>query len=95
MYRNVYGVTGATERNKYQGGSCIKLGDKMKDEKKIRLSVILSTALIIFVLSYNVFQDYIMTEVGGHLKRRLYYEKVILKKGLTLHNAEYWRKMEE
>ena len=67
----------------------------MKDEKKFRVLAILSTGLIICMLSYNVFQDYIMTEVGGHLKRRLYYEKVILKKGLTLHKAKYWRKMEE
>ena len=67
----------------------------MKEEKKFRVLAILSTGLIICMLSYNVFQDYIMTEVGGHLKRRLYYEKVILKKGLTLHKAKYWRKMEE
>ncbi len=67
----------------------------MKDEKKFKVLVILSTALIICMLSYNVLQEYFMTEIGGHLKRRLYYEKVILKKGLTLHNAEYWRKMEE
>ncbi|MEN8264653.1 MAG: hypothetical protein ABFR82_14465 [Nitrospirota bacterium] len=67
----------------------------MKEEKKFRILTVLSTLLIIFILSYNVFQDYITTEIGGHLKRRLYYEKVILKKGLTLHKAKYWKKMEE
>jgi hypothetical protein len=67
----------------------------MKDEKKFRILSVLSIVLIICILSYNVLQEYFMTEIGGHLKRRLYYEKVILKKGLTLHKAEYWRKMEE
>ncbi len=67
----------------------------MKDEKKFRILTVLSTLLIISILSYNVLQEYFMTEIGGYLKRRVYFEKVILKKGLTLHEAEYWRKMEE
>ncbi len=67
----------------------------MKDEKKFKVLAILSTALIICILSYNVLQGYFITEIGGHMKRRIYFEKVILKKGLTLHKAEYWRKMEE
>jgi hypothetical protein len=67
----------------------------MKDEKKFRILTVLSTLLIICILSYNVLQEYFMTEIGGYLKRRIYFEKVILKKGLTLHEAKYWRKMEE
>ncbi len=67
----------------------------MKDEKKFRILSILSTLIVVAILSYNVLQEYFMTEIGGHLKRRLYFEKVILKKGLTLHKAEYWREMEE
>ncbi len=66
----------------------------MKDERKFRILSILSTLIVVAILSYNVFQEYFMTEIGGHLKRRLYFEKVILKKGLTLHKAEYWRKMD-
>ncbi len=67
----------------------------MKDEKKFRILTLFSTLLIICILSYNVLQEYFMTEIGGYLKRRIYFEKVILKKGLTLHEAKYWRKMEE
>ena len=67
----------------------------MKDEKKFRALAVFSTLLIICILSYNVLQEYFMTEIGGYLKRRVYFEKVILKKGLTLHEARYWRKMEE
>lgn len=67
----------------------------MKDENKLRSFTILSAVLIVFILSYNVLQEYFSTELGGYLKRRIYYEKVIIKKGLTLHNAKYWRKLEE
>jgi hypothetical protein len=67
----------------------------MKDEKKFRMLIIISTLLIVFILSHNIFQEYFMTEIGGYLKRRIYYENVISKKGLTLHKAKYWRKMEE
>jgi hypothetical protein len=67
----------------------------MKDEKKFRILTIISTLLIVCILSHNIFQEYFVTEIGSYLKRRIYYEKVISKKGLTLHKAKYWRKIEE
>jgi hypothetical protein len=67
----------------------------MKDDTKFRVTVILSTLFVASILSYNILQEYFMTEVGSYLKRRIYYEKVISKKGLPLHDAKYWRKIEE
>jgi hypothetical protein len=67
----------------------------MKDDGKLRVTVILSTLFVASVLSYNILQEYFMTEFGSYLKRRIYYEKVISSKGLTLHDAKYWRKIEE
>jgi hypothetical protein len=67
----------------------------MKDDKKFKIFSIISTVLVICILSYSIFQEYLATELGGYLKRRLYYEKVILKKGLTLHEGKYWKKVEE
>ena len=67
----------------------------MRDNKKFRILTILSTVLVVCILSYNIFQEYFMTGIGSYLKRRAYYEKVISKKGLTLHNAKYWRRVEE
>lgn len=67
----------------------------MKDDKKIKILTILSTILIVCILSYNIFQEFFATEIGSYIKRRAYYEKVITKKGLTLHKAKYWRKLEK
>ncbi len=67
----------------------------MQDNKKFRIVTILSTLLIVCILSYNILQEYFMTEIGGYLKRRIYYETVISKKGLKLHDARHWRKIEE
>ncbi len=67
----------------------------MKDERKFRILAVLSIFLIVCILSYNILQEFFMTEIGGYLKRRIYYERVISKKGLTLHKGKYWRKMDE
>lgn len=67
----------------------------MRDNKKFKILMFLSTLLIVFILSYNILEEYLATEIGGYVTRRAYYEKVISKKGLTLHKAKYWKKMEE
>ncbi len=66
----------------------------MKDEKKFRVLMILATFLVVCILSYSILEEYLMRETVGYLKRRIYYEKVISKKGLTLHKGKYWRKAE-
>jgi hypothetical protein len=66
----------------------------MTDERKFRIFSSIVTILILLIISYNLSQEYLMTELGGYLKRRIYYETVIKKKGLSLHRAEYWRKKE-
>ena len=66
----------------------------MKDQGKFRLCIVFSTVLILFILSHNILQEYLKTEVGGYLKRRVYFEKVISKQGLTLHKGKYWKKIE-
>jgi hypothetical protein len=67
----------------------------MKDDRKFRVTAIISLLLIVLILSYNILQEYYMTEIGGYLTRRAYYEKVISKKGLKLHKAKFWRNIEE
>ena len=64
----------------------------MTDDRKFRVFSSLAAILIVLIISYNLSQEYLMTELGGYLKRRIYYETVIKKKGLSLHRAEYWRK---
>ncbi len=64
------------------------------DSKKFRLLALLVTALTILTLSYNVLSGYFMPEIEGYIKRRIYYESVISKKGLSLHKGMYWKEEE-
>ena len=54
----------------------------MKDEKKFRVLMILATFLVVCILSYSILGEYLMRETVDYLKRRIYYEKVISKRGL-------------
>lgn len=66
----------------------------MSDVKKFNIVIKLVTALVVLILSYNILQEYILTGAGDYVKRRLYYEKVISKKDLSLHKGMYWKEKE-
>ena len=66
----------------------------MKDEKKFRLSVIFAAALCVFAIAYNIAEEYVLPDIENYIQRRLYYEKVISRKGLSMHEAKYWREQE-
>lgn len=66
-----------------------------KDVKKFKLLLLLTTILIVLILSYNVLSEYFIPEIKGYLERRFYYERVISKKGLSLHKGMYWKEKEE
>jgi hypothetical protein len=64
----------------------------MRDERKFRLLVGVSFIICILVFAYNISSEYFLQDMEGYLKRRIYYERVISKKGLSLHEAMYWKK---
>lgn len=66
----------------------------MTDLSKFKTLTLLSAILIFFVISFNLLQEYIMPNVKVYLERRIYYEKVISKKDLSLHKGMYWREKE-
>ncbi len=66
----------------------------MTDSKKFRILVILITLLSVFILLYNILQDSLFQDIEGYIERRMYYERVISKKGLSLHKGMYWREKE-
>lgn len=66
----------------------------MTDAKKFRILILITTALTVLVISFNLLQEYIMPEIEGYLERRIYYERVITKKGLGLHKGMHWREKE-
>jgi hypothetical protein len=62
----------------------------MKDERKFRVAVVIAAVLCVLTVAYNVASEYFIPDIEAYVKRRLYYEQVISKKGLSLHRAEYW-----
>ena len=62
--------------------------------KKFRILIVLTTTLVVLILSYNIFQEFFMSEIVAHFQRRIYYESVISKKGLSLHKGMYWKEKE-
>jgi len=67
----------------------------MNDDRKFRIFAVFSAILVVSIISFNVFQEYFSTEIGSYLTRRIYYEKVLSGKGLPLHDARHWRKLEK
>lgn len=67
----------------------------MTDDKKIRILILFSLALISLVLLYNVFEERIDPDIVQYVQRRIHYESVISKKGLSLHEAKHWKKKKE
>ena len=53
--------------------------------------MLLMTTLTVLTISYNVLQKYVMPDIEGYWQRKLYYERVISKKGLTLQKGMYWK----
>jgi len=66
----------------------------MKDPQQFKILIIASTILVILSLTYSILQEYVMPDVEGYLQRRLIYERVISKKGLSLHKGLYWKEKE-
>ncbi len=66
----------------------------MTDSRKFRILVILTTVVAVFILLHNILKDSIFQDIEGYVQRRVYYERVISKKGLGLHKGMYWREKE-
>jgi hypothetical protein len=63
----------------------------MKDARKFRLVLFFAASLCVLSIVYNVVSEYVLPDIEGYFKRKLYYESVISKKGLSMHEADYWR----
>jgi|MudIll2142460700_1097286.scaffolds.fasta_scaffold20857_3 hypothetical protein len=66
----------------------------MTDLRKSKILVFASTALVVLILVYNMAQEFVVPEIEGYIQRRIYYEKVILKKDLSEHKGMYWKETE-
>jgi len=64
----------------------------MRDERKFRIAAVFATVLCVLAIAYNVAQEYFIPDIEAYIQRRIYYERVISKKGLSMHKADYWSK---
>jgi hypothetical protein len=63
----------------------------MTDSKKFKMLLYGTVALVVLVLSFNLFQEQVLHDVEAYVQRRLHFERVISKKGLSLHRGMYWK----
>lgn len=66
----------------------------VKDIMKFRILITFTAVLAFSVLAYNILQEYWLPGMEDYLQRRLYYERVILKKGIDLHKGMHWKEKE-
>ncbi len=63
----------------------------MSDGKRFYILLLLSAVIVLAIIVNNLFENRFSSELGFYIQRRYYYERVISKKGLSLHRAVYWR----
>jgi hypothetical protein len=66
----------------------------MKGERKFLLALLLSSLLVGLVILNNGLGEAVTEKLANYTKRRVYYERVISRKGLSLHEGQYWREKE-
>jgi hypothetical protein len=63
----------------------------LEDKGKFRLVLYAVFTLCVLSIAYNISTEYLLPDIEGFFQRKLYYEKVISGKGLSMHEADYWR----
>ena len=62
---------------------------------KFKILLAVSTVLIFSALAYNIFEEVFFRDIEGYVQRRLYYERVISRKGLDLHKGMHWKEKKD
>ena len=63
----------------------------MTDDRKFGTLAGLMAGLVVLALAYNLLLGPLVLGAGQYIARRWHYERVIVPKGLTLHEGAYWR----
>ena len=66
----------------------------MNDRKKFIVLTSATVLLSVFIMLYSVARDLFLPGVEDYARRRIYYERVISKKSLSLHKGMYWKEKE-
>ena len=67
----------------------------MDDSKKLKLLVWTTGVLCALTMAVNIAGEYFLPDMKGYIDRRVYFERVISGKGLSMHNAVYWEKTDK
>lgn len=63
----------------------------MKDDKRFIRAIWASALLVGLTVLFNSAFEGVLQEMVSYAKRRIYYERVLSKKGLDLHKGQYWK----
>lgn len=64
----------------------------MTDGRKLNIAVATALLVAVLVLADNLGLGTYLAAVREQGQRRDHYERVLMKKGLSLHEGEFWRK---
>jgi len=67
----------------------------MNDARKAGILVGGATAIIALTLIFNLAGETLVSPLIKRLERKMYFERVISKKGLSLHKARFWEEVKE
>ncbi len=67
----------------------------LDDSKKLKLLVWITGVLCALTMAVNIAGEYFLPDMKGYIDRRVYFERSISEKGLSMHNAVYWKKVDK
>ena len=66
-----------------------------RDSLKLKLLVWGTGVLCVLAMVMSIASESFLPEIGNYIERRVYFESVISKKGLSMHKADYWKKVSQ
>ena len=63
----------------------------MTDQRKFDLAMIAGVVLVMLALGSTTVLDPLLAGLGERIQWRSHYEKVISRKGLSLHRGVFWK----
>lgn len=67
----------------------------MNDRSKAGIMTAGGTMIIVLTLMFNLAGDTLVSPFFKRLERKMYFDRVISKKGLSLHRARFWEEVKE
>jgi hypothetical protein len=69
--------------------------DTPSGNRKFAAMVWVTGTICALALVYNIASEYFLPDLEAYIARRVYFEQVISKKGLSMHKAKHWSAVKE